>query len=1146
MGGLGRSLAALLIGGGQGLGGAIDDERERRRVAGQDADRAKELLFGRQLQSANATLAAREKGYVPQVSDTTKSLALLTGDTSGLPGGLAFLGNAARDTRDRMRARGTLQVPQPDGSAAELTYDPAADQGYQAEMRAATRRDTERETDRQAQLADEDRTRGEANRGAYQALRLLYPNDARLKTYDPTTNYGTTGTGLQKREADAADLERTRITAGAAATSRQETRDMMRDQQRFTRMSQLADDVRGDKVMQEANTIGGSLMAMRQHAKAGTPQSDISLIYAYMKLQDPGSTVREGEFATAQNAGGIGDSIRNQYNKLVRGEGFLTPDQRARMLHEGEARAQSHRVLVRAALTEHAGRAAAAGIPSEEIMRDPYTTVLGAYGQSAAAPARRGAAPSVPDGDRARTVPVGDPHSEAEDYAAAAGAYKADLARGTAPAQARATYDAMVRQIAAAHRGARDPPRVPQVDPYAALKAKYGGHATPPDDDPYAALRAKYEDQREPQPQVKGSVARGALALPLEAIPFHDEIAGGIGGTIDAVGNLLHGKPANWKASVDRQIEAQRGDLAAVQKAAPLTSDAVVAASSLAPAFLTGGASAAPAAEQLLLRAGERATPAGAGVARRAVDAVANLLAKPATARVAQNAARGAGTAMVYGAGAGEGGVQQRLDAGLTAAGMGALLGVAVPAAAGAATGVVRHLAQPAEDRAASRILASMGRGGASPASVRAQVVAGKVGDEEVLADVAGKSMKRRLDQTRNVASRGADEIDTFLEERGLNRPERLTKGLEEATGATRGNVVAQQRALEEARDAAAAHNYGVAKGTPPVDDMLLLEEIASDPVLSEAHSRAARVIARATKQVQPPLTRSKLIDGKPVVEYVPQPLATLDLMKRLVGDVIQSGQAGGSSVGRYEASISARRLHSILDQLDEIRPEYKTARGQFKHDIEMEQALEKGQQAFNPSVLHEEVADDLTHTIDDAKPYYRQGAARAAWGKTEGEDLLGTRSLNFFRKKSTAAKVDALAQSPEAAAKFRERVGRERNMQETEAITRGSQTARRLGDAADGKDLPIAELAALLTGNVAPLGRSVLKSGAARVMSGIGEQTANELASYLLAGRGGRQELLDALGRLESFSQRRTAGNLNRDRALSLLIGRAVGAGAP
>jgi hypothetical protein len=62
-------------------------------------------------------------------------------------------------------------------------------------------------------------------------------------------------------------------------------------------------------------------------SKNPTPQSDMKLIYAFMKLNDPTSTVREGEYATAQNAGSVSDSILNQYNRLLKGE-KLQPDQR--------------------------------------------------------------------------------------------------------------------------------------------------------------------------------------------------------------------------------------------------------------------------------------------------------------------------------------------------------------------------------------------------------------------------------------------------------------------------------------------------------------------------------------------------------------------------------------------------------------------------------------------------------------------------------------------------------------------------------------------------------------------------------------------------------------------------------------------------
>ncbi len=51
-----------------------------------------------------------------------------------------------------------------------------------------------------------------------------------------------------------------------------------------------------------------------------SPAGDISLIFSYMKMLDPGSTVREGEFANAQNAGSVPDRISNMYNKVVSGE----------------------------------------------------------------------------------------------------------------------------------------------------------------------------------------------------------------------------------------------------------------------------------------------------------------------------------------------------------------------------------------------------------------------------------------------------------------------------------------------------------------------------------------------------------------------------------------------------------------------------------------------------------------------------------------------------------------------------------------------------------------------------------------------------------------------------------------------------------
>jgi soluble lytic murein transglycosylase-like protein len=63
-------------------------------------------------------------------------------------------------------------------------------------------------------------------------------------------------------------------------------------------------------------------------AKDGTGASDIALIFGFMKTLDPGSTVREGEYATAQNSGSVSQTIQNLYNKALTGQ-KLQPEQRA-------------------------------------------------------------------------------------------------------------------------------------------------------------------------------------------------------------------------------------------------------------------------------------------------------------------------------------------------------------------------------------------------------------------------------------------------------------------------------------------------------------------------------------------------------------------------------------------------------------------------------------------------------------------------------------------------------------------------------------------------------------------------------------------------------------------------------------------------
>lgn len=51
-----------------------------------------------------------------------------------------------------------------------------------------------------------------------------------------------------------------------------------------------------------------------------SPAGDLSLIFGYMKILDPQSVVREGEFATAQNSGSVPTTVMNLYNRILKGE----------------------------------------------------------------------------------------------------------------------------------------------------------------------------------------------------------------------------------------------------------------------------------------------------------------------------------------------------------------------------------------------------------------------------------------------------------------------------------------------------------------------------------------------------------------------------------------------------------------------------------------------------------------------------------------------------------------------------------------------------------------------------------------------------------------------------------------------------------
>lgn len=80
-------------------------------------------------------------------------------------------------------------------------------------------------------------------------------------------------------------------------------------------------------------SVRDSFGRLQAATKDQTGASDIAAVYSFMKMLDPGSVVREGEFATAEQAGGLPDRVVSLYNKVVNGE-RLSPDVRRQFLDQ--------------------------------------------------------------------------------------------------------------------------------------------------------------------------------------------------------------------------------------------------------------------------------------------------------------------------------------------------------------------------------------------------------------------------------------------------------------------------------------------------------------------------------------------------------------------------------------------------------------------------------------------------------------------------------------------------------------------------------------------------------------------------------------------------------------------------------------------
>lgn len=118
-------------------------------------------------------------------------------------------------------------------------------------------------------------------------------------------------------------------------------------------------------------TMQDNVQAQEAAIRAGKPPSaanDIALVFNFMKILDPTSVVREGEYATAKNTAGVDARILNAYNAALDGT-FLRPEQRRNYLRTANIAYKQARDAYNQRAEQYRGYARDYGVNPDNVAR---------------------------------------------------------------------------------------------------------------------------------------------------------------------------------------------------------------------------------------------------------------------------------------------------------------------------------------------------------------------------------------------------------------------------------------------------------------------------------------------------------------------------------------------------------------------------------------------------------------------------------------------------------------------------------------------------------------------------------------------------------------------------------------------------------
>lgn len=155
----------------------------------------------------------------------------------------------------------------------------------------------------------------------------------------------------------------------------------------FGREQGIRKEYTGTPEYKRFDDVRASYDRVRAAARRESGAGDLGLIFGFMKMLDPGSVVREGEFANAENTAGVPDRIRNLYNRVISGE-RLNDDQRKEFIATAGDLYNAESDRMKGLNERYSGIAGQYNLdPSRIIVQPPVYDPLNLGGEAGQAPA---------------------------------------------------------------------------------------------------------------------------------------------------------------------------------------------------------------------------------------------------------------------------------------------------------------------------------------------------------------------------------------------------------------------------------------------------------------------------------------------------------------------------------------------------------------------------------------------------------------------------------------------------------------------------------------------------------------------------------------------------------------------------------------